>query len=276
MATALHIAPHPDDELLGCGGTLLRLRDAGWRIVNLACSLGRPDQHARRGDELRDACRRAGFALRLPGATIAITRDDNLVAAQAALTDEIQAAIAELRPALVLGPSPHDGHHGHEVVGRATRDALQRLSVRPRWWMWTLWGHAPTPSLLVELDEQLLGRTSHALAAHRGELARTPYDRLLRARAEVAAVLGSEQVFGWGAAGPPVPYAEILTELLTDRGDWPLAGPRRLDPADGLAGAQPRGSDLGNWLWSPSPRTALLHAARGVPSARVDVTEHDL
>ncbi len=265
MATALHIAPHPDDELLGCGGTLLRLRDAGWEIVNLACSLGRPSQHARRGDELRDACRRADFTLRLPGATIALSRDDDLVAAQASLADEIQAAILQLRPALVLGPSPHDEHHGHEVAGRATRDALQRLSVRPRWWMWTLWGHAPTPSLLVELDESLLERTAHALAAHRGELARTPYDRLLRARAELAAVLGSEQVFGWGSAGPSVPYAEVLTELLTDRGDWPLAGPRRLDPAHALAGAQPRGSDLRDWLWSPGPRTALLHAARSDP-----------
>jgi LmbE family N-acetylglucosaminyl deacetylase len=48
VLTALHIAPHPDDELLGAGGTLLRLCDSGWTVVNLACSLGRPADTVRR------------------------------------------------------------------------------------------------------------------------------------------------------------------------------------------------------------------------------------
>ena len=40
--------------------TLMALRDAGWRIVNLACGLGRPAQHQRRRAEVEEACRRAG------------------------------------------------------------------------------------------------------------------------------------------------------------------------------------------------------------------------
>lgn len=39
-ATALHVSPHPDDECLGAGPTLLALRAHGWRVVNLACSFG--------------------------------------------------------------------------------------------------------------------------------------------------------------------------------------------------------------------------------------------
>ena len=258
MPVALHVAPHPDDELLGCGGTLLRLLDADWTVVNLGCSLGRPDQHARRAVELREACRRAGFALRLPAAPITISAGDDLATAEDALAGEIAAAITELHPALVLGPSPHDGHHGHEVVGRATHAALQRTPGRPRWWIWTLWGHAPTPSLFVELDERVLARAADALDAHRGELARTAYARLLRARAEVAAVGGGEQVFGWGNASTGAAYAEVLTELLTDRGGWLLARPRRPSFDDALAGAESRGVDLGGWLRASSPRTALL------------------
>jgi LmbE family N-acetylglucosaminyl deacetylase len=38
--TALLLSPHPDDELLGCPAHLFALRDAGWRIVNVALSLG--------------------------------------------------------------------------------------------------------------------------------------------------------------------------------------------------------------------------------------------
>jgi LmbE family N-acetylglucosaminyl deacetylase len=45
VLTVLHLAPHPDDEVLGAGATLLGLREAGHRVINLACSRGRPDQH---------------------------------------------------------------------------------------------------------------------------------------------------------------------------------------------------------------------------------------
>ena len=61
--TVLHLSPHPDDEVVGMPATLMALRDAGWRVVNLACGLGRPAQHQRRRAEVEEACRRAGFEL---------------------------------------------------------------------------------------------------------------------------------------------------------------------------------------------------------------------
>jgi len=36
----LHVAPHPDDEALGAPCTLLRLKDAGARVVVVACGRG--------------------------------------------------------------------------------------------------------------------------------------------------------------------------------------------------------------------------------------------
>ena len=49
---ALHVATHPDDGLIGAPAALFALRDAGFRVVNLACGLGRSEQHARRAAEL--------------------------------------------------------------------------------------------------------------------------------------------------------------------------------------------------------------------------------
>ncbi len=122
---ALHLSPHPDDELIGAPATLMALRDAGYRIVNLACSLGRPEQRERREAELREACRLAGFELRLPSHPAAISAGDDLAEAQAALKALASETIAELTPDVVLSPGPHDRHRGHEVVSRAVRDALR-------------------------------------------------------------------------------------------------------------------------------------------------------
>ena len=41
--TVVHVAPHPDDEALGCPGALLHLLDRGWKVVSVLASLGFPD-----------------------------------------------------------------------------------------------------------------------------------------------------------------------------------------------------------------------------------------
>lgn len=103
----LHLAPHPDDELIGAPATLMALRDAGWRVVNQACGLGSdPSRRAARAEELREACRRAGFELRLPEDPTGTLVAD---------------ALEELRPAVVVSPDPGDRHPAHEQVATATR-----------------------------------------------------------------------------------------------------------------------------------------------------------
>src|SRR3954447_15154351 len=80
--TVLHVSAHPDDELTGAPAALFALRDADFSIVNLACGLGRGEQQAQRGDELREACRRAGFGLELPAEPVALSSSDDSVKAQ--------------------------------------------------------------------------------------------------------------------------------------------------------------------------------------------------
>src|SRR5208283_3144516 len=62
--TALLFSPHPDDESI-TGGLALRLsRECGWRIINVAVTLGsKPERRAERLEELKGACRFLGFEL---------------------------------------------------------------------------------------------------------------------------------------------------------------------------------------------------------------------
>jgi len=218
MPVVVHVSPHPDDEALGAPATLLLLRRAGWRVVNAVLSLGRPDDEARRRAEAVDAAERAGFTL--------VLRDASRI------DDWLMSLLHEHAPAIVLAPSPHDGHPGHEAVGRATGAALAAMAAPPVWWQWGLWADLTAPTIYVPFDDDVLGEAQHVLTAYAGELARNDYLRLLEARAIAHAVLGSERVFGFGSTrASTLPYAELLTELVRGESEWNPGTTRLLDPA---------------------------------------------
>ncbi len=248
--TVVHLAPHPDDEALGAPALLLALRAAGWRVVNVACSLGRPHQHARRRAEVAEACRRADFELRIIDPPVALSRSDDLGSAQETLVSRIGELVAGLSPEVVIGPSPHDRHHGHEVVGRVARDVLAHAAM-PRLWMWGLWGDLPLPTLFFGFGDADLDAATHVLRAHTGEVARNDYVALLRARAAASRVLGAERVFGFGATAPPQPYAELLTEVIHADGEWWAGSARSLCPGARLDPIA-RDRRLGWWMDAPS------------------------
>ena len=227
---AVHFSPHPDDELLGAPGALFALRDAGWRIVNIAMSLGRPDQRERRRAELEEACARARYELRI---------------------DDVEPGrvLADLQPSLVLAPNPHDRHPFHEEVARDVLHAVAAAGAPSTVWLWSIWGETAFPSLAVELPGERLLEIERALEAHEGELARTDFRRLLRGRAAASGVLGAERMSGFGAPGLPFPDAELLTELRLATGRFMLCDPRVLgEPLAGVPGPL----DLTDWLFEPS------------------------
>ncbi|HET6174891.1 MAG TPA: PIG-L family deacetylase [Gaiellales bacterium] len=255
--TVLHLSPHPDDEVVGMPGTLMALRDAGWRIVNLACGLGRPAQHQRRRSEVEEACRRAGFELLPCEPPLALSAGDDLAAAEETLVTLLAAVLPALEPALVCAPSPHDGHHAHEAVGRAARRALEaHPGPTPPLWLWGVWADLPFPTLITPFDGTRLAEIKHALAAHESELARLPLDRMVEARAVLAAGVGEERVYGSGlASDPALELAELVCEVVLEPGGWRLGSPRRFDAAAPLA--SPGGRPIGWWLEAESAHARL-------------------
>jgi hypothetical protein len=209
------------------------LRDAGWRIVNVACSLGRPEQRERRLRELEEACRRARFELRIDG--VAPAR-----------------VLAELQPELVVAPSPHDRHPFHEEVARDVLTAVATAGGPDTVWLWSLWGESALPSLAVELTDARLDEIEHALEAHEGELARTDFKRLLRAQADAYGVIGAERIYDFGAPALPFPRAELLTELALEEGRWRLCEPRVLRDGEVSIERVAGTLDVTDWLFAPS------------------------
>jgi LmbE family N-acetylglucosaminyl deacetylase len=247
----VHVAPHPDDEALGCPGALLHLVDRGWKVVSVLVSLGFPDQWARRRAEFEEASRRAQFVPVILDPPCAISLSDDLPRATERVAVELPAILEEHGAALVVSPSPHDVHHGHETVARGVQRALATLPSPVRWWMWGIWGDLPAPNVFYPFDDPALARMLHILEAYSGEIERNDYRRLLGGRATANAVLGSERVFGFGSpAASPLPYAEVLTEVRRMNGRWMASEAHQLDEGP-LTDVQ-FDVDLTAWVESPS------------------------
>ena len=115
----LVIAPHPDDEILGCGGTLLRRKaegvKLGWLIVTgISEQTGWSAVRVRQRDvEIAKVAKLVGFSevfnLRLPTAHL-----DSLPMAD--LVDQFSAIFKSFQPDEVLLPHRADAHTDHRVV----------------------------------------------------------------------------------------------------------------------------------------------------------------
>jgi LmbE family N-acetylglucosaminyl deacetylase len=125
--SAVVVAAHPDDEVLGAGGILALLAAAGARLRLVAVTDGEASHPG--ADRVVLARRRAGeraaalSALGLPGAeVIRLGMPDSGVAAREA---GLAAALAGLVPgfAACLAPWEDDRHPDHEAAGRAARRA---------------------------------------------------------------------------------------------------------------------------------------------------------
>lgn len=147
-ARALVVAPHPDDEVLGVGGLLALLAQAGTQVDILSVTDGEashpggsidPDLlAARRAAETAAALR--GLGLRTPPRRLHLPDGG-----REGLEQPVVDAIRLERGTWLLAPWAHDGHPDHEAVGRACARVARRDGARllayPVW-MW----HWATPS----------------------------------------------------------------------------------------------------------------------------------
>lgn len=262
-----HISPHPDDEVLGSPSVLCALRESGWRIVNFVATMGRPGDRRRRSMEAACAADVAGFELRTPRRPVGLSSADDLDAGLHRVRAEVRDLVDELRPSIVVAPSPHDGHHAHELMGRAVLAALQGVENRPRLWLWGIWGDLPFPTIYAPFDESMMRRVQQAIRCYAGEISRNDYLTMFSSRARTQAVLGAERVFGYGSERVcRTPYADLLMECLPEPGGWMLGKGRVFDPLTEPAVCAAE-QNIEWWLASTSPHAQRRRLSRpGAPA----------
>jgi N-acetylglucosamine malate deacetylase 1 len=213
--TALFFAPHPDDESITGGLALRLLRQSGWRVINIAVTLGsRPERRDERWRELEGACNYLGFGVEVivPGGMEAVRPADRERERQA-WSEKVAVAAALLqkhRAKAIFFPHEMDFHATHIGVHFLVMDALRAGGSGSCYLIETeFWGQMTAPNLLVEYTSADVADLAAATSFHAGEVRRNPYHVLIPAWMQDNVRRGAELVGGAGQAAPPFMFGQL-------------------------------------------------------------------
>jgi N-acetylglucosamine malate deacetylase 1 len=204
----LVIAPHPDDEILGCGGTLLRRKaegaELGWLIVTgISEKAGWPVERVQEHQtEISNIGKLLGFdkvyELCLPPARLDTLPLNDLI-------DRFAAVFKEFKPDEVFIPHRSDAHTDHRIVFDAAAACTKWFrypSVRRVLAYETISetefgldaNGAFRPNCFIDISD-FLERKLQAVAIYKSELGVFPFPRSIEAIRAIATLRGSTSGF---------------------------------------------------------------------------------
>jgi LmbE family N-acetylglucosaminyl deacetylase len=174
--SALVLAPHPDDEIFGCGGALALLAQAGvtLRVIIATDGVTGTDEEATlqarvRNDESISALGVVGVS----GAVFWALPDRGVLFGEA-LVQRVIAAIKETDADLVFAPSLDELHPDHRAMALATLEAARRLQGGLRVALYEV--SAPLkPNLLLDITSVIAAKRT-AMQCFASQLKAQRYD----------------------------------------------------------------------------------------------------
>ena len=200
------IAPHPDDESIGCGGAICRHVDAGDRVTAVFLTSGElglkhlPREAAweTREAEAKAAGKILGIAemrfLRQPDWMLA-----EVIGPAANALDEI---LASEKAQLIYVPHPHEGHPDHKAAIEILKQSLAMCAVSvPEIRGYEVWTPLSEYSVVVDISA-VMPRKLQAIRCHVSQLADLDY-------AHAAQSLNAYR----GVMAARAPFAEVFEQL---------------------------------------------------------------
>ncbi len=208
--SALVLAPHADDEVLGAGGWICRAAASGWWVLVLFATFAGFRSVARDGDsETTARVAEAEAALAVMGASgydaLFLGEENHLkldTVPRTELTGFVERALEKHRPSVVILPTRAHYHQDHRAFAEAAIAALRPMPAG-RWPIpervlayghtaagWGGSGYHFQPSAFADISA-VIDRKLEALACYESQLCPPPHPRSLDGMRANAASWGS-------------------------------------------------------------------------------------
>jgi LmbE family N-acetylglucosaminyl deacetylase len=204
----LVISPHPDDEAIGCGGTVRKHVIDGDQVHVIFLTSGEKGGHGRAEDKtahLRE--KESGAAKRILGIHHAdfYREPDGSVRVRAELVEKLSKKIRQWRPDVVYVPHEREKHADHRAAARLVRAALHKAANhrRPTVLMYEVWTPLGRMDDIVDITPYVKIKRQ-AIRAYRSQCAVLGFD---------AAALGLNRYRGEMFCWPEGEYAEVFAKL---------------------------------------------------------------
>jgi LmbE family N-acetylglucosaminyl deacetylase len=184
----LCLAPHPDDEVLGCGGLLLLAATAGMAVHTVILTAG--DQGIDDNGQINPRSNESAQAAALLGLPEPECwgLPDRQLRHSIVLINRLKLLLEQHQPHWVLVPSLAEPHPDHQALSLATSAALMQADISPDTLaLYYEVGAPATPNTLVDITAQA-PKKWRALQAFESQELRHPYGQYARALATVRAL----------------------------------------------------------------------------------------
>lgn len=198
----LLIAPHPDDDVFGAGGTLATLSDLHCPITILYLTdgiQGTVEAHVDRSlKELRRAEAIEALRFIAPGCrTIFWDEPDGSLSVSPKLTAALSDVMEEIHAAAIFYPNLLEAHPDHAAVTPMLLATLAQVNFSGLLWGYEIWTPAPI-NTTIDITP-LMERKRAAMDCHRSQLLSRPYRSIVEGlnsyRAGVQNIAGYAEAF---------------------------------------------------------------------------------
>ena len=211
----LVIAPHPDDEVIGCGGLIKRIKDNDGKVYVLFLTVGNTKDFSKRESSTINERKREiesvakflkfdNYHLAFVGSKYHLKLD---LIGQKKLMDIIEretpVSIENIKPTIVAFPSINSYNQDHRIAALATHAALRPAETNVKHFVqtvlsyeepadeWTL-QNLSKPNFFIQLNTQDINLKLSALKLYKSQLRKFPNPRSIESLKALAILRGSQ------------------------------------------------------------------------------------
>jgi len=204
----LVISPHPDDESIGCGGTICKHIAEGDQVEVIFLTSGEKGGHGRTEEEtiaLRENESKEAIRILQVSSMELWKQPDGDCKAGKSNVSRLLKKIREYHPSLIYVTHDREDHNDHKAAAKIVKKAVSQLSKKkmPRVLMYEVWTPLQEMDLIVDISAHIETKRM-AIRAHQSQCDVLQFDE---------AILGLNRYRGEMHSWPGGDYAEVFKEM---------------------------------------------------------------
>jgi LmbE family N-acetylglucosaminyl deacetylase len=154
----LVLSPHPDDDIIGCGGTIYKYHLKGAEITSVYMTDGRKGDPGYNEEELvlirREEAKKASAIIGINSLLFFDNRDSELTANSKTI-EELSQVVRKIKPDAIFLPFLLDNHPDHIATNNIFVQAIKNYNGDVACYGYEVWTPLSAPNCIIDITEHI-------------------------------------------------------------------------------------------------------------------------